>query len=199
MKIETNKNEFRMLSASKTHPAPISVDDENLPFTGDVNILGLKLKRTGSSSHTTSKTLAARHQLSKLKRFYKLKPELKIRLHRTLIRRIMEYPIVPIALASKTNISKMQVVHNMALKQAVREAQDRFMTMEDIHEKYGVEAINVRLATRLVKLWNKFELTHPELYQKTLDANDNGLRDHYWWPRAERVAVLDPPEPVYTG
>ena len=55
----------------------------------------------------------------------------------------------------------MQVVQNMALKQAVRDTDDRFMTMKNIHEKYGVEAINVRLATRLVKLWNKFELTQP--------------------------------------
>ena len=198
-KIKTNKNKFRLMSASKMPPAPISVDDENLPFTADVNILGLKLKRTGSTSHISSKTLAARCQLSKLKRFYKLKPELKIRLYRTLIRPIMEYPIVPIALASKMNISKMQIVQNMALKQAVRDTEDRFMTLEDIHEKYEMEAINVRLATRLAELWSKFELTHPELYKKTLDANDVGLRDHYWWPRVGRVAALDPPEPIYTG
>ena len=59
----------------------------------------------------------------------------------------MEYPIVPIALASKSNISKMQIVQNMALKQAVRDTEDRFMTLEDIHEKYEMEAMNVRLAT----------------------------------------------------
>ena len=47
-KIKTNKNKFRMLSVSKTHPAPISVEDENSPFTADVNILGLKLTRTRS-------------------------------------------------------------------------------------------------------------------------------------------------------
>ena len=107
-KIKTNKNKFKMISASKTHPAPLSVEDENMPFTQDVNILGLKLKRTGCRSHNTSKVNMAKHQLLKLRRFYKLKPELLVRLYTTLIRPIMEYPPIPITLASKTNILKMQ-------------------------------------------------------------------------------------------
>ena len=71
-KIKTNKNKFKMISASKTHPAPLSVDDENMPFTEDINILGLKLKCTGSLSHISSKVNTAKHQLLKLRRFYKL-------------------------------------------------------------------------------------------------------------------------------
>ena len=36
-----------MISVSKSHPAPIAVDDNNLNFTADVNILGLTLSRSG--------------------------------------------------------------------------------------------------------------------------------------------------------
>ena len=187
-----------MIAASKTHPAPLSVDDENQPFTEDVNILGLKLKRTGGTSHITSKINSAKHQITKLKRFYKLKPELIIRLYLTLIRPIMEYPPIPMTLAANAHIMKMQRVQNMALKQAVRDTDDRYMTIKNIHEKYGVEAINVRLAARLTKTWDKIELNHPDLHQRSTAANNNGLRDHYWWPRARRKASLDPPEPLYT-
>ena len=134
----------------------------------------------------------------KLRRFYKLKPELIIRLYLTLIRPIMEYPPIPMTLATKMHIMKMQRVQNKALKQAVRDTDDRHMTIKNIHEKYGVETINVRLAARLTKTWNKIELNHPDLYQKSTAANNNGLRDHYWWPRAGRKASLDPPEPLYT-
>ena len=197
-KIKTNKNKFRMITASRTHPAPISIDDENLPFNENVNILGLTLKRTGTLSHIVSKIGHAKSQLLKLRRFYKIKPELMIRLYLTLIRPIMEYPIIPIALSSKNNIRKMQVVQNRALRQAVKGTDDNHLTIKEIHEKYGIEAVNVRLSTRLAKLWQKIERTQPDLHQRTMDANDNGLRDHAWWPRAGRVAALDPPEPSYT-
>ena len=104
----------------------------------------------------------------------------------------MEYPIIPIALSSKTNIQKMQVVQNRALRMAVKGTDDNHLTIKEIHEKYGIEPFNVRLSTRLMKLWHKIERTQPDLYQRTMDANDNGLRDHAWWPRAGRVAALDP-------
>ena len=75
---------------------------------------------------------------------------------------------------------------------------DYTLTLEDLNEKFGLEAVNLRLANRLTKLWNKIEIQHLELYQRSTAANNNGLRDHYWWPRAGRVASLDPPEPLYT-
>ena len=82
-KIKTNKNKFKMISASKTHPAPLSIDNENMPFTENINFLGLTLRRTGSLSYITSKINTAKHQLMKLRRFYKLEPKLMIRLYLT--------------------------------------------------------------------------------------------------------------------
>ena len=174
-KIKTNKNKFRMIAASKTNPAPLSAKDENMPFTENVNILGLKLRRTGSLSHITEKVNAAKHQLLKLRRFYKLKPELIIRLYITLIQPMMEYPPIPMSLASNTSFMKIQKVQNHALKQAVRETEDRNMTIKDIHEKFGIEAMNVRLSNRLAKLWHKLDLSHPDLCQRSIAANNNGL------------------------
>ena len=150
-KIKTNKNKFKMISASKTQPALIRVDDENMILTENVNILGLTLKRTGSVSHITMKIATAKQQLLKLRRFYRLRPELQIRLYLTLIRPIMEYPPIPVALASRASIMKMQRVQNGALKQAVKGTDDRHLTIKEIHEKYKVDAINVRLAARLAK------------------------------------------------
>ena len=47
-----------MIAVSKTNPVPISVGDENMPFTENFNILELKLRRTGSLSHITEKVNA---------------------------------------------------------------------------------------------------------------------------------------------
>ena len=197
-KIKTNKNKFKIISASKTQPAPIRVDDENMILTENVNILGLTLKRTGSVSHITMKIATAKQQLLKLRRFYRLRPELQIRLYLTLIRPIMEYLPIPVALASRASIMKMQRVQNRALTQAVKGTDDRHLTIKEIHEKYKVDAINVRLAARLAKTWSKIEARHQELYNRSTAANNSGIRDHAWWPRAGRVAALDPPEPLYT-
>ena len=65
-KIKTTQNKFKMIAASKTYPTPLSVDDINMPFTGDVNILGLTMNRTGCLSHITKKITAAKQQLLKL-------------------------------------------------------------------------------------------------------------------------------------
>ena len=111
----------------------------------------------------------------------------------------MEYPPIPIALASRASIIKMQQAQNRALKMAGRDTEDRYATLKDINEKYGIEAMNVRLAARLSKTWNKMEEKPRELYERSTAANNNGMRDHAWWLRAGRVATQDPPEPLYTA
>ena len=136
-KIKTNKNKFKMISASKTAPYPISVEDENLNFTTEVNILGLTLTRTGCQKHLGAKIRSAKGQLLKLRRFEHLNPSLIIRLYLTLVRSIIEYPPIPNGILAKGNLMKLQRLQNSALKLAVRRTDDRYMTIKDIHEKYN--------------------------------------------------------------
>ena len=154
-KIKTNNNKFKMIPASKTAPYPISVEDENLNFTTDVNILGLTLTRTGCQKHLGAKIRSAKGQLLKLRRFEHLNPSLIIRLYLTLVRSIIEYPPIPNGLLAKNNLLKLQRLQNRALKLAVRRTDDRYMTLKDIHEKYNIQAINVRLDTRFRRTWDK--------------------------------------------
>lgn len=135
-KIKTNINKFKNLSISKSAPAPVNADRQQVAFSNEINILGLKIKRTGCRSHITQKIGRAKTELTKLKRFAGIKPELMLRLFMTLIRPIMEYPIVPVALAAKTTQLRMQQVQNRALKMAVKGTPDRYLTAKEIHEKY---------------------------------------------------------------
>ena len=178
-KIQTNRNKFKMISVSKTHPAPIAVDDNNLNFTTDVNILGLTLSRTGCKKHVTAKINSAKAQLLKLRRFYKLRPELIVRLYLTLVRPILEYPPIPI---SRTNMVTMQVLQNRALKMGVNGTPDQQKTIRELHEQFNVETINLRLYNRLQKSWNKIEELDPDLYAVSGQTAREGGRDHYWWP-----------------
>ena len=144
-KIKTNATKFKMISVSKTQPYPISVYDRNMPFTNDINLLGLTLTRTGFVKHINNKVKQAKHQLLKLKRFYHLSPKLQLRLYGTLVRPIMEYPPIPNASASKSLTLSMQRVQNRALHNAVRDTDDRNKTIEELHNQFQMEMLNIRL------------------------------------------------------
>ena len=197
-KIKTNATKFKMISVSKTQPYPIGVNDNIMPFTNDINLLGLTLSRTGFEKHVNNKINQAKHQLLKLKRFYQLSPQLQIRLYTTLIRPIMEYPPIPNALASKSLTLQMQRVQNRALYNAVRNTEDRYKTVEELHNLFQIEPLNVRLYNRLQKTWNKIQELDAELYDNTEMANNNNIRDHSWWPRVGHAYLQDPPDPMYT-
>ena len=48
-------NKFQLLSASKVSPETIRKNNEIIPFKNEINILGLKIKRTGISGHVRQK------------------------------------------------------------------------------------------------------------------------------------------------
>ena len=78
-KIKTNAAKFKIISVSKTQPYPVSVGDNNMQFTNDVNLLGLTLSRTGFTKHVNNKINLVKQQMLKLKRFNKLNPKLQVR------------------------------------------------------------------------------------------------------------------------
>ena len=110
----------------------------------------------------------------------------------------MEYPPIPNALASNSLKLNMQRIQNLALCNAVRGTEDSHMTVEQLHEKFGLETMNVRLYYRITKTWNKIQALNEDLYNITKAANNEGVRQHNWWPRVGRAYVADPPEPMYT-
>ena len=69
-KIKTNATKFEMISISKTQSYLISVSNNNMQFTNDINLLGLTLTRTGFTKHINNKINLAKQQLLKLKRFF---------------------------------------------------------------------------------------------------------------------------------
>ena len=113
------------------------------------------------------------------------------------MRSIIEYPPIPNGLLAKNNLMKLQRLQNRALKLAVRRTDDRYMTLKDIHEKYNIQAINVRLDTRFRRTWDKMERINEDLYNDSIRTAREGQRDHNWWPSVGRAYLAPPPEPVY--
>ena len=136
--------------------------------------------------------------MKKLRRFKKLKTETRIRLFKTLIRPILEYPPVPTCVTSRTSHVQLQRVQNVALRAAAKERpSDRRSTNEELHNKYQLETINVRLHNQAQKVWNRLESINPEWTNNTQQIIDQTERDHTWWPSVCRFLGRNPPEPIY--
>ena len=197
-KIMTNTTKFKILSISKTRPIPIQIDNRIIPFANECSILGLKIKRTGTVSHLTDRNKLARGQSQKLRRFANLKENTKLHLYKALVRPILEYPVIPNALASRKQIINMQRTQNQNLRLVAKNTDNRDKTIQQLHEHYNVEAVNVRLHRQANKLWNKFQLKETNVANISLIQNQNTRRDHNWWPRAAKKLCTDEPEPIYT-
>ena len=198
-KIKTNKDKFKITSISKAKPHEVKVDDEIIPFSPNTKVLGLTISRTGIRTHTKNRLRTAKIQRAKLKRFKNLKSDLQVRLYKTLIRPILEYPIVPVCVSSKSSIKTFQQFQNVSLRNATKNNQeDRHLTLEELHIKYRIEPINIRFHRLANRVWDKLSLTAPDLVAESREMTlQHPNQQHYWWKRVDPYVNSDEPEPLF--
>ena len=198
-KIKTNQQKFKLLSISKHKPSEVIVNNQVIPFAREINTLGLTIKRTGMLWHNKQRLNMAKGTKTKLKRFKNLRSKIKIHLYKSLILSALEYPNVPTCIMAKTEKERIQLFQNGIIRQYTRNNEDDFdLTIEDLHEKYKIEAINVRMYGRAQKTWNKLRSINEELVERTeATDNENDTRDHYWWRRISPYVNSDAPNPWF--
>lgn len=197
-KIKTNKDKFKVLPISKFRPAPINIDAQGVEFCVETKVLGLSIRRTGVSRHITQRMGLARHRNSKLKRFGRLNTKIQLHLYKSLIRSTIEYPAAIMGILSKTNIKRVQQFQNKQIRRAIRgNDTDEELNMEELHVKYKVDAINVRLQRSLQKVYDKLRILNPRMIQETEELNNNNINDHYWWRRLSPRAIAEEEDPIY--
>ena len=177
---------------------PINVEGKLIPFSNEVKTLGLTLKRTGIIAHINNRVLQAKLQTNKLKRFNKMREKTKLHLYKALVRPILKYPIIPNAIASRPNMLNMQRVQNKNLQNISRYTDNRDKNVEELHETYSMEPLNIRFHRVITKLWSKLEQKEQQLCNRSMALND-GQDDHYWWKRAAKFLTEEEPEPIYTS
>ena len=78
---------------------------------------------------------------------------------------------------------------------------DEGLNTRELHEKYNLDPINVRLWRRAKTCWEKLEEIKPEICERSREiSQDDGRRfpDHRWWQRMyESQSDEDEPEPLY--
>ena len=128
--------------------------------------MGLKLKRTGTISHLTERIHKAKTHTQKLKRFIILETKTKLHLYKALVRPILEYPVIPNALASSTQMRNMQKLQNRNLRIINKNDNNDYSTMKQLHNHYNIEPINTRLFKAAQRLWNKFQEKEADIYEQ---------------------------------
>ena len=201
-KISTNLTKFNLISISKSKPEPVTIDGRNIVFKNEIKTLGLTLGRTGIIKHITNRINLAKAQTNKLKRFIRMRSKIKLHLYKALIRPILEYPVIPIALASDTQIRKIQKIQNKNLR-IIRKYDDQLeeKTIEELHNQLNIEPLNIRLNNRLERIWEKFSTKEEYIYEKSMRENNNPFKDHNWWKRsAQKIEEITNTniQPIYT-
>ena len=209
-KIKTNKTKFQLLSISKSKPAEVKINNRTIPFNNEAKILGLNFYRSGLAKHSTQKIKEARERKRLLQRFGELDKKLRVYLFKSMTRPVLEYPISPTCIMSKTTTKRYQEFQNGNLQQIYYRKKNRNdqnenierKTTEELHDLYKIDPINIRIYKRTKASWQKFEELYPDMANKSLTLNSQRLGDgtegdHPWWPRIGKYVAQPEPPPSY--
>jgi len=178
-----------MITASK-------LNNNEIEFSQRGKMLGLLITNRGIIPHIRERIKLANILLQKIKRFSGCTEGIKIQLYKSLIRPIIEYPPVPLNTASNTQKLKIQSIQNKALIWASGARYPDIPSAEELHDKYNLLPMNLRIHHLARKTWEKLEYLEDVNYCKISDAhlaNEN----HSWFPRSLPLTLVEP-RPLYS-
>ena len=129
-----------------------------------------------------------------------------------MIRPIFEYPLTPICVMSETNKRKLQKFQNGNITQIHYRGNRRLVieendeeeerpNIQELHNRYKLEPINVRLFRRAKDSWERFRNVYPEIATRSetieIQQGEEVNKDHLWWPRVAKYIARDEPQPIY--
>ncbi len=133
-KIKTSEEKFKIIPIAQLKTRKINVNGKDIETSTAGKLLGLNISTTGFVGHIT-RTINKRNAiLAQLRRFNKLTPKIKTILAKTLLIPVMEYPSIPICMASIPQKRKMQSILNKALRFIHCNEQDQ-SNSEELHIK----------------------------------------------------------------
>ena len=116
-KISTNMQKFQIIHIGFQKTPDVRINGEIIPHSNTGKLLGLNFSFANFfTKQVQINRKNAEGALTSLYKFTYLKKQLKIRLYKTLVLPLITYPIIPLNAISKTQMKKLQVVQNKALK-----------------------------------------------------------------------------------
>ena len=158
-----------MTEPSKSYIVPVGHDvGPNVTVNGHryivprepVTLLGHNVtRRTLIGAQVSKQVRKARSALSSLYRFGKIKIKFKVHLIKTLVLPHLFYPTVPLHLARRPQMRKLQQVQNLALRWAFNIKWYEYVNNRKLHTDYRptFRPVNQELYWRAKSLWDKIE------------------------------------------
>ena len=131
----------------------------------------------------------AKGVFSQLRRFKNLTPKLKTTLIKTVLIPVLEYPTIPICMASETQKRKIQSVLDKAVR-FIHCNENQLMNTEQLYVKYHIIPLNISTYYKAQKTWETIRTTEKALYEELVTERYN---KHSWFPKSS--AIINAPEP----
>lgn len=207
-KINTNLGKTKLLPVARYAPAPVNTDDGVLPVAREVRALGLRLNRCGfypQIDHNRGKAIGV---LRTLYRFRDIPARYKLQLYKTVVRPLLEYPAVPLHLASRAKMLRLQAVQNRAIMWITghRFREEGRPSIRRLHKSLKLEPLNQRLHKLAIRTWEALAADEDPNYEEVDElANQPSRRRanadprRSWWPSSLRVVRQPMPRPIYSG
>ena len=197
-KIQTNTQKFTIIPAARCNPPLITINGTDLPYSHLGTMLGLTINTRGTHTHVKQRIARARVALAKLQRFSRCHPRTKIKLYKTTVRPILEYPPIPLVAMSHSQTLKMQIIQNRALRWVENIFYPFTLNTEQLHILHNIQPINVRIHTLASRTWDRIRQSEDPIYEQINNTHNNTNNSHSWWPRTLPIIGRDPPAPIYT-
>ncbi len=105
-KMKTSEEKFKIIPIARLKSKKINVNGKEIETSTVGKLLGLNISITGFVGHITRTINKGNAVLSQLERFSKITPKMKTILVKTPLIPVMEYPSIPICMASLTQKRK---------------------------------------------------------------------------------------------
>lgn len=205
VKVSTNLDKTELLPVGTRVPIPVIVNDQEIPRHNEVRALGLRLSRTGFTpqvEHNRSKSLGV---LRTLWRFREIPLRYKLQLYKSLVRPILEYPAVPLHLATKAKMLRLQSVQNRAVMWITghRFREEGRPSLRHLHRALRLEPLNCRLHKLAGRTWESLAADEDPNFDEVLEIASQPPRCSIWaqtyrWPSSLRRIRLPMPRPWFS-
>ena len=181
MENKTNMHKIKILTIGFYKAPNININNTDIPYSQEVKLLGLTIKRNNFFVKQVENNVnKAKAELKKIKRFRNLNKKLKVRLYKSLVLPILTYPVVSLNICSRTQIQKLQVVQNHAIRWISNEYWPNICPLNTRHQELKIEYIEDRIKRLAEGVWNKVEEENDTFHIQ----NKNIIMQlpHTWFP-----------------
>ncbi|KAF9756172.1 hypothetical protein NGRA_3294 [Nosema granulosis] len=159
-KIKTNRAKFQIIPILRTKTEPIIINQDNYEYEREGKALGLIITTNGFHKHIRNRINLAKLQLRILFRFRNLSIKNKKKLYHALVKSVLEYPPVPLHVASKSLTQQMQIVQNKAARIITNIRLREGQTNQTVNELAGLDPINISLHNQASTISSKLDNFH---------------------------------------